>query len=94
MTTKEKHRCSGRVYDSTGMGGMYGCSRNGTHFEDDEWWCHQHLPSNVKKREALREEKWRLEREKWKEVDEVNSIKKKLYDAYLDGRIPKDVVDD
>ena len=47
---KEKHQCAAPVWCGN-------CSRNATIFEDNECWCKQHSPSEVKRRTEARQKK-------------------------------------
>ena len=91
--SKEKHQCSKEIWRDYREGR---CSRNGVNFEDGKWWCRQHTPSILKKKredeQAKYDKDWKEKQARWKEADRVNKIKDKLYAAYLDGRIPKDII--
>ena len=56
MTTKE--RCSETVYDSTGFGHFYQCSRSAVVERDGKPYCKIHDPEYIKRKDAERQAKY------------------------------------
>ena len=59
MKEMEKVSCSQRVFDGRHS---HLCSHNGRYEEKGKYYCKYHLPSEIKKRENAREQKWKAQR--------------------------------
>ena len=53
----------------------YRCSRKGKVQVDGKWYCKQHDPVEVKRREQAREEKWRKEDQKHKHQEDIQDAR-------------------
>ncbi len=66
MTAQTLEQCAKRVFWGSHD---HSCSRAGKLFEKGQWWCRQHAPSSVKKRDDVRKVKWvaarKIKEENW-----------------------------
>lgn len=69
-------KCSHMVYG--GWNGYRGCSRRATVLRDGKWYCHQHDPVEVKRRDAERRAKWEA---KWKRMEDNAKKRERAYKA-------------
>ena len=65
-------RCSREIW-TTGLGGR-ACRHKGTLLENGKWWCKQHAPSTINKRNQEQKARWDASRaaqaQLWREKEE------------------------
>ena len=83
---KEKHQCSGQVYNSGGSWGNRSrqCTRNGTVEEDGKWWCRIHAPSLEAQRREGAYQKWNADWERVRQAEEHAELCRKIGAAVLE----------
>jgi hypothetical protein len=55
---EEKRGCIGKVWHNYRQST---CGRGAKYNEDGKWWCKIHLPSHIKTKNKLRDEKWEIQ---------------------------------